>query len=131
MVMCVGWHTHTPQTCTHHVHTDQSVSLRGSQLLSIAHHTHVRIFMDLPFCNDALKLHIPVRTMASAPITERPNPLTMGLGSSTAAEVVHLLCQTDAQMFAGWGGHPGLSDDIVLQVCEHVHAHIRTFTLDH
>jgi hypothetical protein len=67
--------------------------------------------------------------MASAPITERPNPLTMGLGSSTAAEVVHLLCQTDAQMFAGWGGHPGLSDDIVLQVCDHIHAHIHTTVL--
>jgi hypothetical protein len=70
------------------------------------------------------------RTMASA-ITERPNPLTMGLGSSTAAEVVHLLCQTDAQMFAGWGGHPGLSDDIVLQVCDHIHTHIHTCALMH
>jgi hypothetical protein len=112
-------YAHTSDMYTPRAHRSTcQLSLRGSQLLSIAH--HVFSCMDLhvsPFLQTS-KLHIPCSTMASAPITERPNALTMGLGSSTAAEVVHLLCQTDAQMFAGWGGHPGLSDDVVLQVSE-------------
>lgn len=29
--------------------------------------------------------------------------------------IVRLLCQSDAQLFAGWGGHPSVNDSSILE----------------
>ena len=28
--------------------------------------------------------------------------------------IVRRLCESDAQLFAGWGGHPGINDHVIL-----------------
>lgn len=43
-------------------------------------------------------------------VTESPNELTTGIDVATPLQIVRLLRSTDAQIFAGYGGHPGLND---------------------
>ena len=47
---------------------------------------------------------------ASRSITETPNELTTNIDVATPLEMVRLLRAADAQIFAGYGGYPGLTD---------------------
>lgn len=53
-----------------------------------------------------------------ARVTETPNPLTTDLDVSSPIEIVRLLRQSDAQLFAGFGGWDGVLDDRTLQCME-------------
>ncbi|MFN3504050.1 MAG: hypothetical protein ACK4ZJ_17510, partial [Allorhizobium sp.] len=43
-------------------------------------------------------------------VTEAPNELTADLDVAVALQFVRLLRQSDAQLFSGWGGLPGMDD---------------------
>ena len=38
----------------------------------------------------------------------------------TQQGIVRLLRQSDAQLFAGWGAHPGISDGKILERIDHI-----------
>src|ERR1700681_2558051 len=44
-------------------------------------------------------------------ITESPNELTAEIDRASPIEIVRMLRQTDAQIFSGYLGYPGLFDD--------------------
>lgn len=51
--------------------------------------------------------------MSTRPITERSNELTLGLDAATGEGIARLLRASDAQIFAGFEGHPAISDEEV------------------
>ncbi len=51
------------------------------------------------------------------PITEQANELTRDLDISEPVEMARLFRQSDAQLFAGYGGYPSLSDQGIVAEC--------------
>jgi N-acetylmuramic acid 6-phosphate (MurNAc-6-P) etherase len=47
-------------------------------------------------------------------VTELPNELTRDIDTADALGIVRRLCESDAQLFAGWGGHPSVNDVAIL-----------------
>ena len=53
------------------------------------------------------------------PVTELRNAITMKMDEADPASFVRLLREADAQMFSGFGGHPGLLDHSVVEAAAH------------
>ncbi|CAI8015335.1 Glucokinase regulatory protein [Geodia barretti] len=47
-------------------------------------------------------------------VTELSNELTRDIDTADPLGIVRRLCGSDAQLFAGWGGHPGVNDPVIL-----------------
>jgi N-acetylmuramic acid 6-phosphate (MurNAc-6-P) etherase len=58
-------------------------------------------------------------------VSEAPNELSSDIDVVSAAGLVRVLRQVDAQIFSGWGAHPGLLDAAPLAALERLATHVR------